>query len=223
MGLLDEKQLNRQLRCKSAFGDDSAVSRLIHDGAQVNSTDSSGWTALHWASHNGYTAVAYLLIENGADIRIRGLRGETALHKACYSGRTGLIHYLLGHLNNLRDINCRDNAGRTPLHYACFHDRTEAAMVLIRHGADITLRRDTGEQAVDSAQESVRAALTKLYGEVNKVWLARRAFLIVLVGCGYIPATYRDVQYTDDCDMTALERLRGDVLRNLNPLIFSFL
>jgi hypothetical protein len=121
----------------------------------------------------------------------------------------------------LREINSKDYAGRTPLHNACFYDQNEAAIALIRSGADVTISKDTGETPLEMATEAARLTLTSLHAEVNKVWFARRAFLIVLVGCGFVGR--KGDECGDDSKLTSIERMRSDVFRNLHISIFSYL
>ncbi len=44
------------------------VRELLSTGADVNSKDNNGWTALRSAAYNGHTEIAKILIEAGADL-----------------------------------------------------------------------------------------------------------------------------------------------------------
>lgn len=52
---------------------------LIANGADVNARDSSGWTALMYASRDGNIEIINLLVENGADTNIKDNYGRTAI------------------------------------------------------------------------------------------------------------------------------------------------
>ena len=70
---------NRSLRWASASGIISAVQRFLKRGADVNSTGSRGFTALHTACRCRHTDVVRLLLESGADVHARTNEGMTAL------------------------------------------------------------------------------------------------------------------------------------------------
>ena len=73
------RDLNRSLRWASASGIISAVQRFLKRGADVNSTGSHGFTALHTACRCRHTDVVRLLLESGADVHTRTNEGMTAL------------------------------------------------------------------------------------------------------------------------------------------------
>ncbi|XP_019641700.1 PREDICTED: oxysterol-binding protein-related protein 1-like isoform X2 [Branchiostoma belcheri] len=63
-----------------------------------------------------------------------------------------------GHLDRLADlltgpravnINCTDISGNTPLHCAAYRNQKEAAVMLLQHGADPTLRNSGDQTALD--------------------------------------------------------------------------
>ena len=92
-------------------------------------------------------------------------------------------------------------------------------MLLIRKKADIYIASNKGETPLDLRPEW-RAELTELYEEVkSRAWLARKAFLFVLIGGGY-NGSGRPV---DENGKNAYEELRDDVLRNVRVTIMSFL
>jgi ankyrin repeat protein len=49
-------------------GDLKQVQELLEKGADINSKDNSGWTALMWVSDNGNAEIAKVLLAGGADI-----------------------------------------------------------------------------------------------------------------------------------------------------------
>ena len=53
-----------------------------HMNKQVNITDPTGDTPLHWAVENANVEVSQLLLENGADVNHANRRGDTPLHAA---------------------------------------------------------------------------------------------------------------------------------------------
>ena len=55
---------------------------LLDAGANVNESDTNGWSSLHWASYHGLTNVAQILLRAGADVNAETLLGETSLSLA---------------------------------------------------------------------------------------------------------------------------------------------
>ena len=75
-----------------------------------------------------------------------------------------------------------------------------------------------------------RAELTELYEEVNRDWLARKAFLFVLIGCNLIEsesnksnASKQTQSKEGDEARGRKEELRDEVLRNLYKYIALYL
>lgn len=120
---------------------------LVKYGADVESADTGGSTALQHAAMLGRTASIDFLVESNADVDSADLEGCTALHWAAMEGHGEAIVALLRHG---AEIDAPDNAGRTPLHRACSVDdihATEAAELLLLWGADDTLVDNDGRTA----------------------------------------------------------------------------
>ena len=96
----------------SAFrGNLQIFTQLLENGADVNSTTSSGLNALHLASQGNYpNIVIYLIEKKYIDINSQDNKGNTALHWAAYSNNPETVDYLIYY--NI-DINIRDNDNST--------------------------------------------------------------------------------------------------------------
>lgn len=55
------------IRSAAARGDRKAVNRLLREGVNMNVANDLGWTAYHYALHNGHSEVAKLLLMAGCD------------------------------------------------------------------------------------------------------------------------------------------------------------
>ena len=91
----------------------SEVKRLISSGEDINALDDYGYTALMYASRDGYTDIVKLLIEAGADVNAPAismffvintvfgqkfgetLEGFTALMAASEYGHTDIVKLLI--------------------------------------------------------------------------------------------------------------------------------
>ena len=71
------------------------VELLLASGANVNSTDRDGWSALTWASWSGLTQVAARLLEAGALPSMLDARGNSPLMVAGLRGNAEIVHLLL--------------------------------------------------------------------------------------------------------------------------------
>ena len=79
----------------SEVGDKDKVEQLLSDGAEIDSKDSKGRTALITASSGGHTTVTDLLLERGAHIDLQDDEGFSALMTACQNGHIETTSLLL--------------------------------------------------------------------------------------------------------------------------------
>ena len=115
----------------------------------VNAADDAGMTALMHASRRGQTECAKLLLEAGAKVETANLFGRTALHYAALNGHPDVASMLL---ERGAKINATDKQGDTPLLLAgryCGDAKTAA--ILLRKGANATLKNSLGQTACQAA------------------------------------------------------------------------
>ncbi|KAK9249298.1 ankyrin repeat-containing domain protein [Lipomyces tetrasporus] len=95
---------------------------------------SAGQTPLHYAVSRVRYDVAVRLIEKfpGA-VRIRDRQNQVPLHRAAAIGNIPLINLLI---KNKSPLNTVDRSGWTPLFHAAAEGHGDAALVLVRAGAD---------------------------------------------------------------------------------------
>ena len=115
----------------------------------VNERDSSGWTALMYATQAGPPEAITLLLRAGGDAFARTDAGETLLHAAVSSPRAPLARVRIFTAAGL-DLNAPDNRGITPLMLACRHAADPNLIPgLLEQGADPTKRDRDGHNAFD--------------------------------------------------------------------------
>lgn len=144
--------------CNSAWtGDIDGVCKSLWAGADVNSCESSGSTALILAVTAGHAEVVELLLGCGADTTCCDRDGRTALQLAAQYGRLKCIDLL--HVAEA-DINAASDAdGLTAFHLACVAGHIEVIQVLLKHGADPNAKTRsglTGAMLVAEKQEQER-------------------------------------------------------------------
>ena len=127
-------------------GDVEAVRSLLAGGADANTTQGDGMTALHWAAERGHAAVADLLLSAGADVEAKTRLGSyTPLHLASRSGHGPIVSALLD--AGADPHATTSSSGVTPLHLAAAAvDGTKAVTALLRRGAEVDARESSSGQ-----------------------------------------------------------------------------
>ena len=165
------------------------VKRLLKADANLNTTDTFGYTPLHKAvqarqdiyrqQKNGDKElgklfnIVKLLVENGADVNATDIRGATPLHKALLTGYPDLdVARVL--LSNGADPN-RKSRGNTFLCIAVSEEQVEVVRLLLEANADPNLKCDTYRdftplhKAVATKQLEVAKLLLDAGANVNAI------------------------------------------------------
>jgi len=100
---------------RSWYGSEMITKELLRNGADVDSRDHLGRTALHQAVVANHRSDVVELLKSGADISARDNNGRTALHLAAAVKGLEVLKVLL---EEGADVNVRDNDGKTPLQMA---------------------------------------------------------------------------------------------------------
>lgn len=133
-------------------GDLSALDALLKSGPSPDVRDSCEWTPLMKAAQNGHIEAVDLLLGAGAAVDSEDKGGYTSMMLAASNNHSGIVGRLLG---KGASINHRERTrGWTALIWAAKQGHTETVEVLLRHGADRTLKDFDGRTAADWAQQA---------------------------------------------------------------------
>ncbi|KAB8244890.1 hypothetical protein BDV35DRAFT_381881 [Aspergillus flavus] len=127
----------------AAFNGHSHVLRLIITSEEntINKKDSTGATALMWASYNGYYEAVEMLLSKGADINAQGRQYETALQVACCRGHDQVVQILLEKGANIHHFraNIHHFSGKygNALQAASLGGHDRIVQMLLERGADV--------------------------------------------------------------------------------------
>jgi uncharacterized protein len=149
------KPLGYALMKAAQAGDLVGMSSLLEKGADPDSADLQGWSALMEASSAGRSDIVKLLLDKGAkaNARTKGLAmtlspngspipaGNTALMAAAYSGRPNIVALLL---EKQAQVNGKREDRWTPLMAACLSTSGETVKMLLDAGADQDMVDESG-------------------------------------------------------------------------------
>ena len=109
----------------------------------VATTESSGWTALHFAAHGDHNEATQWLINIGASLDAKTACGVTAVHVAARVGSTACLELLL---KARASPTLCDRQMFTPLHYAASGGSKDTVRLLLDAGASLDVQA-SGERA----------------------------------------------------------------------------
>ncbi|KAL4905908.1 hypothetical protein BDW74DRAFT_14289 [Aspergillus multicolor] len=136
---------------KNAEGD-PIIDLLLRKGADVNVKSTTGQNALHFATSKANISTVRKLLENKCSARVKDKRGQLALHRAAAIGSTPIINVLLK--EGRSPVNATDNDGLTALHHAISEGHGDAALTLLKAGAEADKKDAGGRLALDMAPDS---------------------------------------------------------------------
>ncbi|BDD54741.1 hypothetical protein MPDQ_003366 [Monascus purpureus] len=135
---------------KDAQGD-AIIELLIRKGADVNMKSVTGQNALHFATSKSNISTVRMLIVNKCSARVKDKRGQLPLHRAAAVGSIPIIKILLE--EGKSPVNATDMDGLTALHHAISEGHGDAAILLLKAGAEPDKRDSTGNLAIDLAPD----------------------------------------------------------------------
>lgn len=132
---------------------------LIQNGAGVTADEGN---PIHYSGQRKHKDICRMLVEHGAidDLIDSDDYDVLDLFRAAYSYDSKTVDEILARRSDL--VNCKDMHGRTALHEACTQADTKTVRVLLRYGADVTIRDDNGQTSSDRATAHNQHAVVRV-------------------------------------------------------------
>ncbi|XP_064410291.1 transient receptor potential channel pyrexia-like [Latimeria chalumnae] len=139
---------------------------LLENGANINTTDKFGQTALHQVAYTWHPDIAKFLIDREANVNKKDDLGVTPLHVAAAVNYDEMVVFLLEHG---ADINAKTIGElQTPAHYAAKYDAVLSIKALFGYDAKITDARDSKDRTpLQLAAELDRSEAARLLLELG--------------------------------------------------------
>jgi len=154
-------------------GNAAIVEVLLKAGADPNTAMPRGETALMTAARTGKVAAVKALLAHGADVNFKeSQRDQTALMWAAADGNTATVDELIEHG---ADIRAHTKGGFTPLLFAVREGRIGATLSLIKAGADVNEKWQSGRGTGTSGISAMVLAVANAHYELAAAMLDKGA------------------------------------------------
>ena len=155
VGLVQVKEAPRSpLADAVELQDSAAIAALLDAGADPNTAQADGTTALHWAAYLQDEDTAKRLIAEGADVNAVNRYGVPVLSLACEAGDEAVVGMLLDHG---ADANAARAGKETVLMTAARTGRVAVVEMLLQHDAEVDAKERRGQTALMWAADAGHA------------------------------------------------------------------
>ncbi len=180
----DKEVSAKSLHEATADGDLEQIKLLLAKGSGIDTRSEKGMTPLHLAAREGHKDTVEFLITRGADINVHG-GGAKPVWFAMKSGHRDVVELLIQKgakvlpmklaacfgdtervsklIREGADVNAKGaGKGRTALHWAVAHGHKDTAELLIKNGANVSGRADTGWTPLHVAAQHEQKEMVEL-------------------------------------------------------------
>lgn len=159
------------------MGHPEVVKFLIEHGASTNRADKHNRNPFFFACLGSSEETARFLldkmVEEGKtiqEINVKTKRDRTPLRQASSKGFTDIVEILLGKIDDPQSVNLVDTRkGRSALHCASLRARSAVVALLLKNGADHTLKDKDGKTALQLCHEEWAVQGTNLFEDTLSV------------------------------------------------------
>jgi ankyrin repeat protein len=162
---LTAKEAGDKLRQAAALGDLETVTVMLAQGADADSTDEDGRTALIEASWRGYSTIVSTLIQQGSNVGQTDANGKSPLMWAAINGYASVARILL---DSGQNPDLQDRAGVTALMRAAWNDHPDVVRALLDKGANANLKDADNLTALDYAVKEKHPDIVPLLRNVTR-------------------------------------------------------
>lgn len=141
------------------FASEQIARMLCASGADVNTPDAYGWTALHYIVDKGRADIAELMIESNAQVNATTAWEITALYMAAERGYIDVVKVLIA---SGADPNITSQWGSSPLASAAENGHKEVTKLLLPITTNIESQDGDGDTALSSAAHYGHGAVVGL-------------------------------------------------------------
>ncbi|CAG9858534.1 unnamed protein product [Phyllotreta striolata] len=136
------------LICAANAGKCDVVEYLLNRGVNVDYSDCSGKTALHYAASKGLQNVVLLLVNKNCNVNQLDNEKNTPLHLASLNGHENCIKALIYSSPEV-DINATNSFGDSPLILATRWGYLDLVKILLENGASVSIKNKRNQTVFD--------------------------------------------------------------------------